>query len=97
MKVISFNIGYTGLGNSGILSYHPFVWHDCDFKNFAKKIRQKQNIKQLFKWSKLHHVPPSTITLFITIIEDDWEWSFTIKMISVREFKKHWNEIYKTI
>jgi len=41
MKQIVFNIGYIGHGSSGILSYYPVIWEDCDFKTFAKKIRQK--------------------------------------------------------
>ena len=51
MDQIAYNIGYIGRGSSGILSYYPSIW-DCDFKTFAKKIRQKGNTKALFKWAK---------------------------------------------
>lgn len=95
MKSVVFNIGYIGFGSSGILSYHPFIWTDCDFKTFAKKLRQKNNTKQLFKWAKDHHVTPSSITIFVTVIEDNTEWSYTIKMINVREYRAHWEKVYK--
>ena len=94
MDQIVFNIGYKGHGSSGILSYYPYAW-DCDFKTFAKKMRQKGNIKQLFKWSKEHHVTPSLITLFVSIYEDGEYSNYTIKMINVREYRKHWETIYK--
>jgi len=93
MKQIVFNIGYVGHGNSGILSYHPIKWN-CDFKTFAKKMRQKGNIKQLFKWAKEHHVTPSSMTLFVSIYEDDMYSNYTIKMINVREYRQHWKKIY---
>ena len=64
MDQIAYNIGYIGRGNSGILSYYPSIW-DCDFKTFAKKIRQKGNTKALFKWAKEHHVTPSSVALFV--------------------------------
>ncbi len=95
MRLITFNIGYIGHGNSGILSYHPFLWHDCDIKTFAKKLRQKGNIQKLFKWAKDSYVTPSSIALFVTIIEDDTEWTYTIKMINVREYRAHWEKVYK--
>ena len=47
MRQVIYNIGYKGHGSSGVLTAFPQVW-DCDFPTFAKKIRQKGNIKQLF-------------------------------------------------
>jgi hypothetical protein len=38
----------------------------------------------------------SSIALFVTIIEDDTEWTYTIKMINVREYRAHWEKVYKT-
>ena len=94
MDQIAYNIGYIGRGNSGILSYYPSIW-DCDFKTFAKKIRQKGNTKALFKWAKEHHVTPSSVALFVSIYKDDEYSNYTIKMINVREYRKHWELIYK--
>jgi hypothetical protein len=94
MKQVVFNIGYDYHGNSGILSYHPYVW-ECEFKTFAKKMRQKGNIKSLFKWAKVHHVTPSSMTLFVSIYVDDEYSNYTIKMINVREYRKHWESVYK--
>ncbi len=94
MKKVAFNIGYKGI-SSGILSYYPFVWDNCDFRIFSKKIRQKGNIKQLFKWAKNAHVPPSTIVLFLRIENETEYWEFSIKMINVREYRKYWEEVYK--
>lgn len=92
--MIVFNIGYNGYGNSGILSYHPIIW-DCDFKTFAKRIRQKQNVKQIFKWAKSHHVTPSTMAIYVTILDGDYRYEHSIHMINVREYRKHWEYIYK--
>lgn len=94
MDQIAYNIGYIGRGSSGILSYYPSIW-DCDFKTFAKKIRQKGNTKALFKWAKEHHVTPSSVALFVSIYKDDEYSNYTIKMINVREYRKHWELIYK--
>ena len=94
MNQIAFNIGYIGFGSSGILSYYPNIW-DCDFKTFAKKMRQKGNIKSLFKWAKLHHVTPSSMAIFVGIYEDGMYSNYTIKMMNVREYRKHWELIYK--
>lgn len=91
-KLIAFNIGYSGLG-SGILSPYPTIW-ECDFPTFAKKQRQKGTIKQLFKWAKANHVPPSSIVLHITIWYEDEYWQYTIKMINVREYRAHWEKVY---
>ena len=93
MKQVLYNKGYKGTG-SGILNTFPMVW-DCDFPTFAKKIRQKGNIKQLFKWAKESHVPPSTLVLFITIWYEDLYWEYPIRMINVREYRKHWELKYK--
>ena len=95
MKQIVFNIGYMGHSSSGILSYYPSVWNNCDFKTFAKKVRQVGNIKQLFKWAKSHHVPPSMIVLFIRIEDETNYWEYSIKMINVREYRKYWEKVYK--
>lgn len=94
MKQVVFNIGYQGFGSAGILSEFPIIW-DCDFPTFAKKIRQKGNIKQLFNWAKIHHVPPSKIVLHINIWYETEYWNYTIKMINVREYKKQWELKYK--
>jgi hypothetical protein len=94
MKQVVFNIGYEYHGNSGILSNYPYVW-ECDFTTFAKKMRQKGNIKSLFKWAKTHHVTPSSMTLFVSIYVDDEYSNYTIKMINVREYRKHWESVYK--
>ena len=94
MDQIAYNIGYIGRGSSGILSYYPSIW-DCDFKTFAKKVRQKGNTKALFKWAKEHHVTPSSVALFVSIYKDDEYSNYTIKMINVREYRKHWELIYK--
>lgn len=94
MDQIAYNIGYIGRGSSGILSYYPSIW-DCDFKTFAKKVRQKGNTKALFKWAKEHHVTPSSVALFVSIYKDDGYSNYTIKMINVREYRKHWELIYK--
>ena len=94
MRQVIYNIGYKGHGSSGVLTAFPQVW-DCDFPTFAKKIRQKGNIKQLFKWAKLNHVPPSTLVLFITIWYEDTYWEYCIKMINVREYRKEWELKYK--
>jgi hypothetical protein len=93
MKQVAYNIGYSGTG-SGILTHYPTIW-DCDFPTFAKKIRQKGNIKGLFKWAKDNHVPPSTLTLNLTIWYETEYWNYTIKMINVREYRKHWEKVYK--
>lgn len=94
MNNVVFNIGYKGFGSSGILSQYPHMW-DCDFKTFAKKMRQKNNIKQLFKWAKVNHVPPSTIILHLIISNETDYWEYSIKMINVREYRKYWEEVYK--
>lgn len=91
--VIAYNIGYMGMGNSAVLHNHPQIW-ECDFPTFAKKLRQKGNIKSLFKWAKVNHVPPSTIVLHITIWYETEYWQRTIKMINVRQYRKHWEEVY---
>ena len=93
MKQVVFNIGYKGVG-SNTLSTYPMVF-DCDYPTFAKKMRQKGNIKQLFKWAKDFHVPPSTIVLHLTIWYEDQYWNYTIKMVNVREYRKHWELKYK--
>ena len=93
MKQVIYNIGYKGVG-SGILNAFPMVW-DCDFPTFAKKIRQKGNIKQLFKWAKENHVPPSCLVLHITIWYETEYWEYTIKMINVREYRNYWEKVYK--
>jgi hypothetical protein len=94
MDQIVFNIGYIGHGSSGILSHYPMTW-DCDFKTFAKKMRQKGNIKSLFKWAKLHYVTPSSMAIFVSVYEGDMYSNYTIKMMNVREYRKHWETIYK--
>lgn len=94
MKQIVFNIGYEYHGNSGILSKYPIVW-DCDFKTFAKKIRQKGNIKSLFKWAKANHVTPSSISIALGIYDGNEYFNYTVKMINVREYRKHWERVYK--
>jgi len=91
--VIAYNIGYTGMGSSAILHNHPQIW-ECDFPTFAKKMRQKGNIKALFKWAKVNYVPPSTIVLHVTIWYETEYWQRTIKMINVRQYKKQWEEVY---
>jgi hypothetical protein len=93
MKQVAYNIGYEGIG-SGILTQYPIIW-DCDFQTFAKKIRQKGNTKDLFKWAKINHIPPSTLTLNLTIWYETEYWHFTIKMINVREYRTYWESIYK--
>jgi hypothetical protein len=93
MKQVAFNIGYQST-SSGVLSAFPSIW-DCDFPTFARKIRQKGNIKQLFKWSKERHVPPSSIVLHITIWYETEYWNYTIKMINVREYRDYWELKYK--
>jgi hypothetical protein len=94
MRQVAYNIGYIGYGNSGVLNSYPFVW-DCDFPTFAKKIRQKGNTKSLFKWAKSNHIPPSLLTLNITIWYESEYWNFTIKMINVREYRALWEGVYK--
>jgi len=94
MRHVAYNIGYSGMGNSAVLHNYPLIW-DCDFPTFAKKIRQKGNTKGLFKWAKANHVPPSTIVLHITIWYETEYWNFTINMINVREYRKHWESVYK--
>jgi hypothetical protein len=96
MQQIVFNIGYIGHGSSGILSHYPIVWDNLSFPKFAKKMRQKGNIKALFKWAKAHHVTPSSMALFVNIWHETEYWEYTIKMMNVREYRKHWEEIYKT-
>ena len=93
MKQVIFNIGYRGTSR-GILTEFPTVW-DCDFPTFAKKIRLKKNIKQLFKWAIETHVPPSTLVLHIVIWHDGVYWEYTIKMINVREYRSFWELKYK--
>jgi hypothetical protein len=93
MKQVVFNIGYQGIGR-GVLSAFPQIW-DCDFPVFAKKIRLKKNVKTLFKWAKDNHVAPSTIVLYLHISYEDVYWEYPIKMINVREYRKHWELIYK--
>jgi hypothetical protein len=93
MKQVVYNIGYQGTG-SGVLTPFPQIW-DCDFPTFAKKIRLKKNIKGLFNWAKVNHVQPSTLVLYIVIWYDDVYWEYTIKMINVREYRKHWELKYK--
>ena len=95
MQQIVFNIGYIGHGGSGILSHYPIVWDNLSFPKFAKKMRQKGNIKALFKWAKDSHVPPSTIVLYVTIWHETEYWNYAIKMINTREYRKHWELIYK--
>jgi hypothetical protein len=82
MDQVAYNIGYIGRGSSGILNYYPEVW-DCDFKTFAKKIRQKGNTKALFKWATTNHVPPSTIKM-INVREYRKFWEL--------KYKKPWKE-----
>jgi hypothetical protein len=94
MKQVVYNIGYRGTSSRGILTEFPTVW-DCDFPTFAKKIRLKKNIKQLFKWAKETHVPPSTLVLYIVIWHDEVYWEYTIKMINVREYRSFWELKYK--
>jgi len=78
MKQVAYNIGYRGLGSAGILTPYPTIW-DCDFPTFAKKVRQKGNTKQLFKWAKDNHVPPSCLVLHVTIWYETEYWEYTIK------------------
>lgn len=71
------------------------------FKEFKESLRLKDNIETLFEWASNNHVPPSKITLNILIREDAdednwWEWEFIVRMINVREYRKHWEEIYQT-
>lgn len=94
MKQIVFNIGYKRDGNSGILTYHPIVW-ECDFKTFAKNVRKKDNVKSLFKWAKEHHIPPSLISIYVSIYTGSVHSNYTIQMINVREYRKRWETIYK--
>jgi hypothetical protein len=94
MDQVAYNIGYIGHGSSGVLHYYPEVW-DCDFKTFAKKIRQKGNTKALFKWATTNHVPPSMLVLHLTIRNETDYWNYTIKMINVREYRKFWELKYK--
>jgi hypothetical protein len=94
MKQVAYNIGYRGLGSAGILTPYPTIW-DCDFPTFAKKVRQKGNTKQLFKWAKDNHVPPSCLVLHVTIWYETEYWEYTIKMINVREYRNYWEKVYK--
>lgn len=94
MKQVAYNIGYRGHGSAGVLTPYPTIW-DCDFPTFAKKIRQKGNTKALFKWAKDTHVPPSSLVLHVTIWYETEYWNYTIKMINVREYRKHWEQVYK--
>ena len=92
MKQVAYNIGYRGIG-SGILTPYPEIW-DCDFPTFAKKLRKKGNIKILFKWAKDNHVPPSSIVLYVTIWYEEEYWQYPIRMINVREYRAHWENVY---
>jgi hypothetical protein len=94
MQQIVFNIGYVGNSSSAILSYYPTIWDNISFPKFAKKMRQKGNIKALFRWAKYNHVPPSTIVLYITIWHETEYWNYSIKMINTREYRKYWEEYY---
>jgi len=97
MITITFNIGYAIDGAGGILSHYPILWRHKSFKAFSKAVRSKTNVKTLFDWAKQSHVPPSSMLLTLNIQEDDvdFEWKYTIRLINVREYRKHWELKYK--
>ncbi|MDB5032242.1 MAG: hypothetical protein JWP71_2963 [Mucilaginibacter sp.] len=90
--MIALNIGYKQHeGGYSTLSNCPIFW-DEPVKSFLRNIRYKYNIKTLFRWAKDYHVPPSLLCLFVTL---DTGKQFKIHLINVREYKKHWDSIYK--
>lgn len=93
-KVI-YNIGYKAVG-SGILTWYPESM-DITFPEFAKELRKEETILDLFKYAKDCHVPPSSIILMIRIENETEYWEYSIKMINVREYKDHWEKVYKKI
>jgi len=95
--IVAYNIGC----NCSPLNVSPIFLETESFKEFKKDLREKDNIENLYGWATVNHVPPSKITLNITIREDVdednyWEWEFVIRMINVREYRQHWEEVYQT-
>ena len=89
-SIVAFNIGYKG----GVLNGSPIIWYE-NLMGFSKSIRLKRNIKMLFKWAKDNHVPPSTMRIYLTVIDGEFETEFKFNLIGVREYKKHWEAVYK--
>ena len=97
--MISYNIGYTSKDfHSGILTYCPTIWSDT-FEDLRDAIRKEETILSLFQSSNEKHVPPSHMAIFVSIEEEHngsfFEWQFCIKMINIREYRMHWEKIYK--
>lgn len=92
MERISFNIGYIGSG-SGILTWYPQVYEGT-FSEFVKNTREQESIEILWEWSEVHHVPPSSLALMIRIENDEMYWEYTVRLINVREYRKHWELKY---
>jgi len=95
--IIAYNIGCNG----SPLNMSPIIWELESFKEIKESFRSKDNIETLFEWASDKHVPPSKITINMSIREDAgednwWEWEFIVRMINVREYRKHWEEIYQT-
>jgi hypothetical protein len=92
MNKVIYNIGYSATG-SGILTWYPESL-DMTFPEFAKELRKDETILDLFQYAKDVHVPPSSIILMIRIENETEYWEYTIKMINVREYRKHWETKY---
>ena len=79
--------------SSGILSWYPESM-ECSFAEFAKILRNQESIDSLWNWAKDSHVPPSSMILMLRIENETEYWEYTIRMINVREYRKHWEEVY---
>ena len=93
--IVAYNIGSTFP-----LNVSPILLETESFKDLKEDLRRKDNIETLFEWASDNHVPPSKITLNITVREEAdedeyWEWKFIVRMINVREYRKHWEEVYQ--
>jgi hypothetical protein len=91
---ITYNIGYQGLGTSGILSKFPQVATDIEIAEMAELIRSDESIDTLWQWSTDNYVPASAMVLHLRISANGYYWEFTVKLINVREYRARWESIY---
>lgn len=98
MLTVAYNIGYKteGIG-SGVLTYIPDIWEVENVREFSDSFRKKETIDILFQYAEHFTVTPSSITIFVKIIDPDFEWEFIIPMINVREYRLKWEEKYNKV
>lgn len=86
--IIAYSIGYSGMGNSGIMTF-PLIITAKVFREFSDNIRQPEYINYLFQFAEEQHLTRSSMAIYVNINN---ERNRMIKMINVREYKEAYDK-----